>query len=100
MRRLIKRPNGRIVGQTAKLAQFKRSAELVLMYDGIRQHNYKTNRISARHNRKKYTNILLADGHAESVPSKTLPDLTAAEMKGSDVSVFARTPYPRWRLDQ
>ena len=66
----------------------------------LRQHNYKTNRISARHNRKTYTNILLADGHAESVPTQSLPDLTEDEMKGTDHSVFARTPFPRWRLDQ
>jgi len=69
MRRLIQRPNGKIVGQTAKLTQLKRGAELILMYDGLRQHDYKTNRISARHKRKTFTNILLADAHAEGVPS-------------------------------
>ena len=100
MRRLIKRPNGKIVGQTAKLTQFKRGGELVLMYDGIRQHDYKTNRISARHNRKKRTNLLMADAHCESVETKSLPSLTEAEMKGTDLSVFAKTPFPRWRLDQ
>ena len=100
MRRLIKRPNGKIVGEVAKLTQFKRSSELVLMYDGIRQHDYKTNRISARHNRKTYTNILLADAHAESVPTKSLPDLTEDQMKGTDLSVFASTPNLHWRLDQ
>jgi prepilin-type processing-associated H-X9-DG protein len=100
MRRLIMRPNKKIVGETAKLTQFRRPSELVLMYDGIRQHDYKTNRISARHNKKKYTNVLLADAHAESVPTKSLPDLTEAEMKGTDLSVFGRTPTFRWRLDQ
>ena len=100
MRRLIQRPNGKIVGQTAKLTQLKRGGELVLMYDGIRQHDYKTNRISARHARKKRTNLLLADAHCESVESKSLPDLTEAEMKGTDLNVFAKTPFPRWRLDQ
>ena len=86
----------RSVGST----QLKRGAELILMYDGLRQHDYKTNRISARHKRKTFTNILLADAHAEGVPSKSLPDLTEAEMKGTDLSVFAKTAYPRWRLDQ
>ena len=100
MRRLIQRPNGKIVGQTAKLTQLKRGGELVLMYDGVRQHDYKTNRISARHARKKRTNLLLADAHCESVESKSLPDLTEAEMKGTDLNVFAKTPFPRWRLDQ
>ena len=40
-----------------------------------------------------------ADAHCESVETKTLPRLTEAEMKGTDLSVFAKTPYPRWRLD-
>jgi prepilin-type processing-associated H-X9-DG protein len=100
MRRLIMRPNGRLVGQTVKFAQLKRGSELVLMYDGIRQHNYDTNKISARHNRKKYTNMLLADGHCESRETKSLIRLTEDEMKGTDLSVFAKAPFPRWRLDQ
>ncbi len=70
------------------------------MYDGLRQLDYKTNRISARHMRKKYTNILLADGHAVSVETKSLPNLTDAEIRGGDLKVYTRTPFPKWRLDQ
>ena len=100
MRRIIQRPNGKLVGETAKFAQLKRGAELVLLYDGVRQHDYMTARISARHMKKKRTNLLLADAHCESVDTKSLPSLTEAEMKGTDVSVFSKTPFPRWRLDQ
>lgn len=100
MRRLIQRPNKKIVGECTKLVQIKHSAELVLVYDGIRQHDYKTNRISARHMRKRYTNILLADGHAVGVESKSLPDLTEAQFGGTDLGVFAKSPFPKWRLDQ
>ena len=100
MRRLVKRPSGKIVGQTANLTKYKKSAELVLMFDGIRQHNYKTNRISARHNRKKYTNLLLADGHAVGVETASLPNLTDAQFGGTDLSVFNAAPFPKWRLDQ
>jgi prepilin-type processing-associated H-X9-DG protein len=72
----------------------------VLVFDGIRMHDYKTNRISARHNRKKMTNILLADGHAVTVETASLPDLTEAEFGGTDLSVFNKSPFPKWRLDQ
>lgn len=100
MRRLIKRPNGRIVGEVSKLTDFRRSSELVLMYDGIRQHNLKTSRISARHHRKRYTNLLMADGHCVSVETKSLPELSETEFGGDDLGVFAATPFPKWRLDQ
>jgi prepilin-type N-terminal cleavage/methylation domain-containing protein/prepilin-type processing-associated H-X9-DG protein len=100
MRRLVKRPNGTIVGQTSNFAKFRKPSELVLMYDGVRLHDYKINRISARHNRKKYTNLLLADGHAVTVQASSLPNLTEAEFGGTDLSVFNRTPFPKWRLDQ
>jgi prepilin-type N-terminal cleavage/methylation domain-containing protein/prepilin-type processing-associated H-X9-DG protein len=100
MRRLIQRPNKKIVGETAKLTDYKKSSELVLVFDGIRMHDYKTNRISARHNRKKMTNILLADGHAVTVETASLPDLSEAEFGGTDLSVFNKSPFPKWRLDQ
>jgi prepilin-type N-terminal cleavage/methylation domain-containing protein/prepilin-type processing-associated H-X9-DG protein len=100
MRVLIKRPNGKIVGKVSKLTQFRKSADLVLLFDGLRIHSYNTNYISARHNRKKFTNLLLADGHAVGVDAKTLPDLTEDQMKGADVSVFNKWAWPKWRLDQ
>jgi prepilin-type N-terminal cleavage/methylation domain-containing protein/prepilin-type processing-associated H-X9-DG protein len=100
MRRFVQRPNKVIVAPAAKFGGIKRPADTALLYDGVRMHDLKTNRISARHNRKRLTNFLMADGHATSLESKSLPDLTEAQFGGTDLSVFATTPYPRWRLDQ
>jgi prepilin-type N-terminal cleavage/methylation domain-containing protein len=99
MRRFAYR-NGVLVGETAKFSQIRKSSELVLLYDGLRQHDYKTNRMSARHNRKKVTNLLMSDGHCVSVETASLPDLTEAQFKGPDLSVFAKSTFPKWRLDQ
>jgi prepilin-type N-terminal cleavage/methylation domain-containing protein/prepilin-type processing-associated H-X9-DG protein len=99
MRRLVSR-NDVLVGETCKFTQIKKSSEVVLMFDGLRQHDYLTNRISARHNGKKATNLMMADGHCVTVPAASLPDLTEAEFKGTDLSVFDKSPSPKWRLDQ
>ena len=45
-------------------------------------------------------NILFADGHAASLPTASMPKLTEAQFKGDDLSVFAKWPYPHFRLDQ
>jgi hypothetical protein len=42
----------------------------------------------------------MADGHVTTVDTKSTPQLTEAQWKGTDLTVFAKTPYPRWRLDQ
>lgn len=107
-RKYIKRPNGKLVGESSKLTQFRNSSELVLLLDGVRwivedpppAGITKLTRISARHNRKKVTNLLLADGHAVSVMTATLPQISHQEMVGTDLSVFNASPFPKWRLDQ
>ena len=45
-----------------KMSDFKDSSNLVLVYDGLGWHNQKPFMISARHNGKKTSNALFADG--------------------------------------
>lgn len=100
MRVLVVRPNGKTVGTTTKVGQIRHPGDMVLLFDGLRILDDNTNRISARHNRKRYTNLLMADGHVATADRKSLPDLTEDEMKGTDLKVFDKFPTPKWRLDQ
>ncbi len=101
MRRIIYKTSAKkFVGPMSKLAQIHRPADTVLLFDGLRLLDSQTARISARHNRKKYTNLLMADGHVTTVDTKSTPRLTEAQWKGPDLTVFEKSPYPRWRLDQ
>ncbi|HZZ43474.1 MAG TPA: DUF1559 domain-containing protein [Tepidisphaeraceae bacterium] len=99
-----------VFGSLSKYSQIKKSSEMVMLFDGFWGHDYDTNKISARHNGKKMTNIMFADGHAESVPSASLPNGTGsfASQGGSDLGGaygnpspnLGQHPYPKWRLDQ
>ena len=54
--------------------------------------------LSARHYNRKRTNVLLGDGHVESVDAKTLPK-SGADMD-DPAQLTTKYPHPRWRLDQ
>jgi prepilin-type processing-associated H-X9-DG protein len=77
-----------------KVSSMKRSSSLVFIFDGVFMniHNVNPHRVNARHNDRKVTNILFADGHAESVASASLPpDFTRTTLE-------KHRTY-RWRLD-
>ena len=79
-----------------KVSSMKRSSALVYIFDGVFMniHNVNPHRVNARHNNRTITNILFADGHAESVPSASLPpDFTRATLLKSQYRAY------RWRLD-
>ena len=62
-------------------------------------------RINARHNFGKSTNILFFDGHAETVPTATLPGGLGPNPPGSadlfsSAALKTDTPQWDWRLDQ
>ena len=50
-----------------KLNQFKSTATLVLVYDGVGTHDQKDLAVNARHTKMTKVNVVFADGHAESV---------------------------------
>jgi prepilin-type N-terminal cleavage/methylation domain-containing protein/prepilin-type processing-associated H-X9-DG protein len=91
-------------GPWIKFSNIKKSGEVVLIYDGFWCHNWNTNRIAARHDRKRKTNLLFADGHAVTVDTKSLPNGGADSTKSTSdlrsVETLADYPYPKWRLDQ
>ena len=93
-------------GPLTKLSQIKKSAEVAMIVDGLRVVDGKSARISARHNARKYTNVLLADGHCESYRTKDLPQ--ANNQLGNAGTNPGTAPWqrgfyyrnPRWRFDQ
>jgi prepilin-type processing-associated H-X9-DG protein/prepilin-type N-terminal cleavage/methylation domain-containing protein len=92
---------GPFLGELTKLSQFKRTAELALVFDGLRILDGNSNMISPRHNKQKYTNVMMADGHVETLEHKSLPKFTkASEWRSSDLANFDPYPHPNWRLDQ
>ncbi len=96
-----------LAGQTdwrlLKYTSLTRSADLALVYDGV-LYNGQTidpNRISASHARGTITNILFADGHAQSVARALIPKTAAQFGTSAGPGTLATTfPWPRWRLDQ
>jgi prepilin-type processing-associated H-X9-DG protein len=62
-----------------KFSDFKDSANLVLIFDGLNWHNQVPYAISARHNGKTTANVLMADGHCQGLrcPDEIPMDTTA-----------------------
>jgi prepilin-type N-terminal cleavage/methylation domain-containing protein/prepilin-type processing-associated H-X9-DG protein len=102
-RRFRRNPDGTTLGRLSKFSDFKNSGALAIMFDGVRYLDANSNRINARHNNKRTTNFLFADGHCESWPTENTPQLTTAQWRGTGgntLDVFKQWPYPLWRLDQ
>jgi len=56
-----------------KLTDFRDSANFVLIFDGYVWHQQQSININARHGNLKLTNLLMADGHAETAQIKDVP---------------------------
>jgi prepilin-type N-terminal cleavage/methylation domain-containing protein/prepilin-type processing-associated H-X9-DG protein len=93
---------GRIFGgPLSKQSQIRKSAEMAVLFDGLRSHNLNTNNISLRHGKNDKANFLFADWHVETVPGDQLPiGTTATDSELRSASTLERTPWPKWRLDQ
>lgn len=105
MRRLDRLPDGRLLGTYNRITQIRKSSETALIYDGLRMLNALGGRISVRHGRDRYCNVLLADGHAVSVPASSLPRSFPAAEYGQFAQVAGpawlnQHRFPKWRLDQ
>ncbi len=100
MRRLVFRPDGTVAGKLSRLNHVRHPTDTVLLFDGLRLLAAQSNRIAPRHNRLTTTNVLFADGHAAPIRTADTPNLTQSQWRGADRSVFAKTPSPKWRLDQ
>ena len=95
------RATGETFGTLTKTSQIKKSAEMVMVYDGLQCHDLNTNRISLRHAKGKQTNVLFADGHAVGVSAGDLPvGTTGGNSELRNAQAISRLHYPKWRLDQ
>jgi prepilin-type processing-associated H-X9-DG protein len=56
-----------------KLTDFRDSANLALVFDGFVWHQQQSFNVNARHGNFKLTNLLMADGHAETANIKDVP---------------------------
>ena len=88
-------------GPLIKVTKLRRGSELVIILDGLRMLEGNPNKISVRHNNNKAVNMLLADGHCETLPGgKNLPQ-TKEDMRGADWQVLSnKYPHPKWRMEQ
>ena len=88
-----------------KMTMIKRAADTVLIYDGIYLNLRGTNnqRLAARHNGRKTTNIVFFDGHAETLPITNFPrnNPSDALLNFSDANLAKpQYTFPRWKIDQ
>jgi prepilin-type N-terminal cleavage/methylation domain-containing protein/prepilin-type processing-associated H-X9-DG protein len=88
-------------GPLLKATQIKKSGEIVLIYDGLSEHDYNAYRISARHSKGTKCNMLFADSHAESINIASLPTgSTQAQGDLGSAAKLNKKMHPKWRLDQ
>ncbi|QOV88832.1 type II secretion system protein [Humisphaera borealis] len=87
-----------------KMAQIRESSRVPFLFDGIFMHlHFEADRLNARHNNQRTTNILFFDGHAASYDTATLPGGMGPNTSGTDVFSNANLGSNRdikWRLDQ
>jgi prepilin-type N-terminal cleavage/methylation domain-containing protein/prepilin-type processing-associated H-X9-DG protein len=101
-RKLKRNAAGDIEGEWTKLVQLKKSAQLTIMFDGLRYFEGDVNRVSFRHNTNRSCNFLFADGHGETLGIDVLPKLTDTQIKNvnNGVANLKPWPHPLWRVDQ
>jgi len=103
-------PGTNQIGAPRRMAGIKNSSEVVIIFDGIGSVNMQTqnaNRLNARHGGEKQTNMLMLDGHAETLATETLPGggddagaLPAAASATFSTANLAKYPYPKWRVNK
>jgi len=86
-----------------KRSDIRNSSDVVFLFDGIGAVNVHAypNRVSARHNNKTTTNLLMFDGHAISIKTSEIPGGDdAAPSDAFSKAKLKGLPAPHWRLDQ
>ncbi|MDB5295170.1 MAG: hypothetical protein JWO31_1153 [Phycisphaerales bacterium] len=90
-----------------KTTRVRNTSEVVCLFDGffLNLMAVSANRLGARHNNKKITNVMMFDGHAESLRTKDLPGGDGNANQPDAPTTFGLAnlknyPYPKWRLDQ
>lgn len=88
-----------------RLSSIRHASEMVFMFDGIFYDlTYNANRLNARHNRQKQTNLLFFDGHAVTADAASLPGgiRDADNPTNPFLTKAGVDKYPefKWRTDQ
>jgi prepilin-type N-terminal cleavage/methylation domain-containing protein/prepilin-type processing-associated H-X9-DG protein len=88
-------PAGRGAGRVVevklhKLVDLRPSTELAVAFDGVQDGSCMASTLSTRHRNWTYVNVVLADGHAESVHITALPQ--------TQDDVFQLRGFPKFRL--
>jgi prepilin-type N-terminal cleavage/methylation domain-containing protein/prepilin-type processing-associated H-X9-DG protein len=89
-----------------KMSQIHRSAEMVLLFDGVYLDldNVDANRVNARHFRQTRTNLAFFDGHVASYDTASLPGgLGNARLSAfslSNLTAKFPPPNPMWLIEQ
>jgi prepilin-type N-terminal cleavage/methylation domain-containing protein/prepilin-type processing-associated H-X9-DG protein len=92
-------------GPLIKITKIRKTSEMAMIVDGLRILDGQPNRISVRHMKNKRCNVLLADGHCESLPGSSVPHMDpngTNPMSGNNgnQTLNLKYPYPKWRIDQ
>lgn len=88
------------VSRLHKFNDIRRSSEMAMVYDGLDAVWNNAYLINGRHMAGQRTNVLLADGHAESFLRSDLPDQSLGYNPVWSLSGMATFANPHWRLDQ
>jgi prepilin-type processing-associated H-X9-DG protein len=88
-------------GPLTKATQIRKGSDIVMIYDGLAEHDYNAYKISTRHGKNRKSNMLFADGHCETVDKDQLPQ--GGTQGAGDLNKIPKLEalmFPKWRLDQ
>jgi prepilin-type N-terminal cleavage/methylation domain-containing protein/prepilin-type processing-associated H-X9-DG protein len=102
----FRRVNG--INGFSKTSHVPKSSQFVFVFDGVLGLNHQAtnaNRLNARHDKQRITNILFFDGHAESFRTKDLPGGEKDANPAGTTFSLGNLQQPqynsiKWRLDQ
>jgi prepilin-type processing-associated H-X9-DG protein/prepilin-type N-terminal cleavage/methylation domain-containing protein len=88
-------------GPLTKATQIRKGADIVMIYDGLTEHDYNAYNISTRHGKNRKCNMLFADGHCETIDKDQLPQgSTQGAGDLNNIPKLEALMFPKWRLDQ
>jgi prepilin-type N-terminal cleavage/methylation domain-containing protein/prepilin-type processing-associated H-X9-DG protein len=86
-------PNTGLSQKLHKLTDFQNSAELVLVFDGFYWAQQEAQNVNCRHKQWSQTNLLMADGHAQTINLSDLTGFPNNQVNASDYSTTGAIIY-------
>jgi prepilin-type N-terminal cleavage/methylation domain-containing protein/prepilin-type processing-associated H-X9-DG protein len=85
----------------SRMTHVRRPAETVMLFDGNGGNLFvNVNRLTARHNNDRDTNVLMFDGSAHTYARKSLPNNWMLFQSDTPDELNQQFPQPKWRMDQ